>query len=75
MAIFVEGMDCVLCGKAMVMSESIRSFPPLTANRSDPIFVVSDAAVHEACFLRFPHARAVEALLARLTDGGSSGRH
>lgn len=59
MALSVPGMPCRLCGKAMAAASEIITFSPFVADRSDPLVVFSDAAVHAACFAR--HALAEEA--------------
>lgn len=35
-------------------SRGILTFAPFVADRSDPLFVFSDATVHSACFTRHP---------------------
>lgn len=52
MALFVSGMPCPLCGKPMTAAGEVIMFSPFVANRSDPLFVFSDAIMHAACFAR-----------------------
>ena len=59
MALFAPGMPCRLCGKPMAAAADLSIFAPFVADRSDPLFVFSDAAIHTACFAR--HALAEEA--------------
>lgn len=54
MALFVSGMACPVCGKSMTASGDVLMFSPFVADRSDPLFVFSDAVVHTACFARHP---------------------
>ena len=51
MALFVDGMPCGLCGDPMdVMDhEEIECFAPVTANRRDPTWELSDGCFHQAC--------------------------
>ena len=54
MAIFLEGMRCGLCGKAMYESDKLISFPAFVANPQDPIYPFSDATVHSTCLETYP---------------------
>jgi hypothetical protein len=54
MAVFVPGMPCALCGKPMTLAGEVIMFSPFVADRTDPLFVFSDAAMHAACFARHP---------------------
>jgi len=54
MALFVSGMPCCICGKPMRSANEILMFSPFIADRSDPLFVFSDAIVHTACFVQHP---------------------
>lgn len=54
MALLVPGMPCVLCGKPMTAESEVILLSPFMANRSNPLFVFSDAAIHVACFARHP---------------------
>lgn len=57
MALFIPGMLCALCGQPMVAAADVLILSPFVANRADPLFVFSDAAIHKACFARHPLAR------------------
>jgi hypothetical protein len=54
MAVFVPGMKCTLCGLPMSAGDETVLFPPFVANRHDPLFKFSDAAVHALCLERDP---------------------
>lgn len=59
MAIFVPGMPCPLCGMPVGRADEVIAFPPFIADRSDPLFLFSDAAMHATCFTQ--HRLAKEA--------------
>src|SRR5579884_676522 len=56
MAIFVEGMKCRLCGKAMHMNQEHIAFPAFVPNQLDPLSLFDDATFHTECFHRHPLA-------------------
>lgn len=54
MSLFIPGTPCSLCGTPMNSATDVVMFSPFVADRSDPLFVFSDATVHAACFTRHP---------------------
>ncbi len=69
LALFIDGMECPLCGKPIMLSEDVKLFPPLTSDRTDPMWEISDSAVHSHCFMASPLAEKVSALLDQLGFG------
>ena len=49
MAVFVPGMICPFCRKAISRSDDIIMFPPFVPNRRDPLYLFNDAVLHRAC--------------------------
>lgn len=54
MALFIPGSLCPLCGRPMGSAGEVVMFSSFVADQSDPLFVLSDAAVHTACFAGHP---------------------
>lgn len=54
MALFIPGMPCIVCGQPMMASGDVMMFAAFVANRADPIFEFSDAAIHKTCFDQHP---------------------
>lgn len=50
MAILIAGATCSLCGKPMLIGQSLVRFPPFVGNEADPLSKFSDGAFHEECF-------------------------
>lgn len=56
MALLIYGKTvCSLCGRVIEQNEPTCSFPPFVVNESDPCFVFSDGAFHEACVHKHKH--------------------
>lgn len=54
MAIFVPGLICPICKRAMAASEALVGFSPFVANPADALFMFSDAIFHRACVEQHP---------------------
>ncbi len=54
MALFVPGMECVLCGSPIHTAQEKVMFSPFVANRKDPLHLFSDAVFHRGCFENHP---------------------
>jgi hypothetical protein len=52
--LFLGQSECALCGNILQDSFDLRGFPPLTSNMNDPLFIFSDAGVHESCLKKHP---------------------
>jgi hypothetical protein len=63
MALILRGSTCCLCGEVLGSSGRAEAFPAFVANRQDPLFIFSDAAVHSSCLAE--HPRGQEALRRR----------
>ena len=61
MAIFVPGIRCSLCGRAIQSADDAVMFSPFVSNQADPLYVFNDAVVHVACFREHPLAEAARA--------------
>ena len=60
MAILVPGKsECGICGKPIMGSEKVASFPPIIANRLDPMAIFSDGNFHSECFRKHPLSSAM----------------
>jgi hypothetical protein len=73
MALFVEGMECMLCGKPMDRSagQEVVMFRRLASNHLDPLWPMSDGAFHAECFRRHPLAGRVERRIRELEEHAS----
>ncbi len=49
MALFIPGMHCAICAQPVASSNEAVLFPPFCANKADPLYILSDAVIHEAC--------------------------
>lgn len=49
---------CSICHKIIQKGDRYIAFPPLTANKLDPLILFSDAACHYDCFINHPLADA-----------------
>lgn len=56
MAIFIEGMECPLCGNRIEGGEERVSFAPFVSNEANPLAVFSDGTFHVSCFRAHPLA-------------------
>jgi len=72
MAIFVEGMQCSLCGKPMTLDQELVGFPPFIPNTLDPLYFINDATLHAHCFYNHPLATKS---LERLREGRKTSNH
>ena len=60
MALFIEGMQCTLCGKEILSKQGVIGFAPLIANSLDPLYIFHDGTFHTACFYRHPLAHQMQ---------------
>jgi hypothetical protein len=66
MAIFIPGMPCRLCKRAIRSSAEVAGFPPFSANEADELHVFHDAVTHRECYERDPRHAHMEHRLALL---------
>jgi hypothetical protein len=67
MSINIENtVNCALCNKPINSTDKSLSFPNLTSNIIDPLYLISDNLVHEKCFDTFKFKIIVEELLDEL---------
>lgn len=58
MALLIRGeTTCPICGKVIEEGQPIRAFSAFVADATDELSFFSDAAFHEACFMRHPLSR------------------
>src|SRR5262245_42022327 len=76
MALIVVGRTvCPLCRRVIAAGDEYISFPAFIANKLDPLILFNDAAFHQPCFAKHPHAAAAISLLADFeARSGSAGR-
>jgi len=56
MAIIITGKSkCALCGEVLLSEQEIVGTPHFIADRNDPLWRFSDAAMHRACFDAWEH--------------------
>jgi hypothetical protein len=67
MALFINGMPCRLCGKAMNQADDVIMFPAFLG-RSHPLHKYSDGVFHRSCFEAVPDKKDMELALARFRD-------
>lgn len=51
--IFEDQSICPLCKTVMNDISNVIAFPPLTSNVKEPLFILSDNAVHKECLYKF----------------------
>lgn len=57
MSVFVDGMECRLCGKPMSSNDKLKAFGPFVSNDADPLSVFHDGTFHLDCFENHPLAQ------------------
>src|SRR5215471_19281755 len=56
MAIIITGKSaCALCGQTLLAEQEIVDTPRFIADRNDPLWRFSDAAMHRTCFDAWEH--------------------
>lgn len=76
MAIILTGQTrCGLCNELIEESDPTVAFPAFIVNEADPLFLFSDAAFHESCFLKHPLSKEVMQLYNKwLSETGPGNR-
>lgn len=74
MSIFIEGTSaCQICEKKIGKNQSFQLMPAFIFNQTDPLFTLSDGAVHERCLRRHPDKAAVERALGEYFEKTGPG--
>ena len=57
MALLIRGKtQCRLCGQVITETDNVVSFPPITVNEADGLFLFNDGSFHQGCFESHPLA-------------------
>jgi len=70
MAIILLGKTiCKFCNTVIGVDDQVVSFPPISVDPTDPYYIFSDAAFHEACFESHPLAQGATLRLSEQRKG------
>ena len=61
--IFIKGMECPLCNNKINDTDEMIGFPPITSNKKDPLWIISDSAIHKVCYDNFLYKNEMEKVL------------
>lgn len=77
MTLIIAGATaCKLCGQVIQVGQPVVGFGPFVGNELDPLYLFSDAAMHESCFYAHSLASAALARHQEVRDNSGPGnRH